>query len=191
MTNRPTNQATLNLQKRLRHILWLGGSPCAGKTTITKLLVQQYNLLSYHVDEAFAEHRKQVTIKEQPLLYKWTHTPWNELWMRPLEILLPEAIACYSEHFELIAQDLLILSNTESVPKPILVEGTSLLPNLVGPLLSSPKQGLWIVPTEIFQRQTYRRRGGWVETILKECIDPDKAFQNWMDRDVALWAVGT
>src|SRR5690606_27738842 len=51
---------------------------------------------------------------------------------------------------------------------------------------SDPRQAVWLVPTEAFQRQTYRSRGDWVEQGLSQCSDPDQAFENWMARDADL-----
>ena len=166
---------------RLAHVLWIGGSPCSGKTSIADLLADRYRLVVYHVDEIFDEHRRQVTPEQHPCLYKWTHTPWNDLWMQSRERLLKEAIGCYGEQFEMIARDLAERPGQER----ILVEGSSLLPDRVAGILSERERGIWIVPTEGFQRVRYRSRGPWVDGILGECADPEDVFRNWMDRDVA------
>jgi 2-phosphoglycerate kinase len=152
-------------------------------------LADQYKLRTYHCDEAFAEHRQQVTAGQQPLLHKWTHTAWDELWMQPHETLVAEAIACYQEHFQLVMKDLLALPHSE----PILAEGTCLLPSSVDKVLSSKDRAIWIIPTEAFQKAHYRDRGAWVERILSECAQPEQAFRNWMDRDVAFatWVTKT
>ena len=170
-----------DLRDQLAHVLWIGGSPCSGKTSIANLLADQYGLAIYHVDEMFDRHRQRVTPQDQPNLHKWTHTPWNALWMQPGETLLREALGCYGEQLEMIVADLLERTSKET----ILVEGSSLLPNRVAELLRKREQGIWIVPTEGFQRARYRERGGWVQGILGECQDPEGAYRNWMDRDVA------
>jgi 2-phosphoglycerate kinase len=166
---------------QFEHILWMGGSPCAGKTSIADLLADQYRLVVYHADEMFDEHQRRVTRTQQPYLYKWTHTPWNDLWMQSKEKLLEEAVECYSEQFEMIVRDL----NKRSSKERILVEGNSLLPDRVAELLSKKEGGIWVVPTESFQRERYRARGQWVEEILAECDDPEGAYRNWMERDAA------
>jgi 2-phosphoglycerate kinase len=168
-------------RNQLDHILWMGGSPCSGKTSIADLLVEQYSLVVYHVDEMFDVHRRRLTPEKQPNLYKWTHTPWNDLLMQSTERLLEEAIGCYDEQFEMIARDLGARSSRER----ILVEGSSLLPDRVAEMLRAREQAIWIVPTERFQRLRYRERGAWVGGILRECEDPEHAYRNWMDRDVA------
>ncbi len=169
------------LRERLAHVRWLGGSPCSGKSSITEILAGRYSLCVYRVDVAFDRHRQRFTPERHPTLTKWTQTSWDELWMQPADVLLSEAIADYTEHFEFILEDLLELPG----PDPLLAEGTALLPRLVAPLLSQPRQALWMVPTERFQRAMYPERGEWVQRILATCEDPDAALKNWMDRDVA------
>lgn len=187
MADRSIPQA--ELRQSLSHILWMGGSPCSGKSSIAQVLAGNYNLHTYHCDKAFAEHRQQVTASQQPTLHKWTYTAWDELWMQPHEILVAEAIACYQEHFKLVVKDLLALPHSE----PILVEGSCLLPGSVSEVLSSKDRAIWVIPTEAFQKAHYRDRGAWVETLLSECTRPDQAFQNWMDRDAtfARWVAQT
>ncbi|MBN1583686.1 MAG: hypothetical protein JXA89_23470 [Anaerolineae bacterium] len=161
--------------------LWMGGSPCSGKSSMADLFARQYGLAVYRVDEAMREHRQRVRRETHPNLFKWTHTSWDELWMQPGPRLLQEAIGCYREQFDMVMDDLLARSSEEK----LLVEGTSLLPDRVAKVMRSRDRGIWIVPTETFQRVRYRARGEWVKDILQECRDPERAYQNWMDRDVA------
>ena len=165
----------------LKHIRWLGGSPCSGKSSIADRLSDRLGIHVYHVDEAFNDYVRRISAQQHPVTYKWVNTPWENLWMQPHDVLLQEAIAAYSEQFELILEDLCAQPDTE----PLLAEGTALLPGLVKPLLSRPQQALWMVPTEAFQRELYPKRGAWVQEILATCDDPQAALENWMDRDVA------
>jgi 2-phosphoglycerate kinase len=161
--------------------LWMGGSPCSGKSSIADQFARRYGLDVYHVDEAMREHFPHVTQQAHPFLFKWTHTPWDGLWMQPQDVLLQEAIGCYREQFDLVMADLAARSSKER----LMVEGTSLLPDCVAKVMEPRDRGIWIVPTEAFQRIRYRARGEWVKDILQECRDPERAYQNWMDRDVA------
>jgi 2-phosphoglycerate kinase len=163
------------------HVRWLGGSPCSGKSTIADRLSESLGLRVYHADDAFGDFLRRISLEHHPVTHKWTHTPWQDLWMQSHEVLLTEAIAAYTEQFELILEDLRALSETG----PVLVEGTSLLPGLVVPLLTPRQRALWMVPTETFQRETYPKRGVWVQEFLATCDDPAAALKNWMDRDVA------
>lgn len=169
----------------LSDIYWIGGSPCAGKSSIADILSKMYGLAVYHVDQVFYDkHLSQITPQEKPVLYKWHNTPWNELWMQPHEVLLDEARASYNEHFDLIIRDLEDIEH----PKPVIVEGTALLPDLVSALIQDNSTAIWLVPDEAFQRQHYPLRGDWVQGILSHCESPERALENWMNRDAAFGA---
>jgi 2-phosphoglycerate kinase len=171
----------------LNNVYWMGGSPCAGKSSMTHLLRNRFGLAVYHVDDALGGHLKRLDPTRHPTLIKWTSTAWDTLWMQPAEVLLREAIDCYTEHFALVLEDTRALSADPSV----LVEGTALLPRQVTPLLAQPNQAIWVVPEAEFQRRFYAGRS-WMHTILAECSAPDTAFQNWMERDIrfARWILG-
>jgi 2-phosphoglycerate kinase len=173
------------LQHDLAHVLWIGGSPCAGKSSITRLLGDGLGLDVYHCDEAFADHRQTLDAAKHPMLFKWTTSTWDELWAQPVETLLSEAITCYREHFQLVVADLASLPASQ----PLLVEGNCLLPDLVRPWLTSRDQAIWVVTSADFVRTHYPKRGPWVQEIVNQCTDPPQALQNWMDREVrfAAW----
>ncbi len=162
-------------------VYWLGGSPCSGKSSMAALLAERYDVQVYSVDATLHRHVPHLTPTRQPMLYKWHNTPWNDLWMQSPDVLLAEVIGAYSEHCSLVVEDVAALSTGQAV----LVEGTCLLPACVIPHLAGPRHGLWVVPTEEFQRLRYPQRGAWVQGILQQCDDPEAALCNWMDRDVA------
>lgn len=161
------------------HILWIGGSPCSGKTTLASLLAKQYELTVYHCDEHWEEHLERVEPDAHPTLHAIKQMTWDDIWMRPIEEQVMDVLAAYREEYEMILDDLLALPHDV----PLIAEGTALLPDLVLDTISDPRQAVWVVPTEAFQRQTYRNRGEWVGQVLSQCSDPDQAFENWMARD--------
>lgn len=151
-----------NKQKQqLVQMLWMGGSPCSGKTSTATNLAEAYGLRVIHMDEAFEAHRQHITQNEHPMLHKWTTNSWNDLWMQPIKVLLEEAIKCYREQFALIAETL----RSKEVEGQVLIEGTSLLPAIVAPLLPTTLQGIWMVPTKQFQWEQYRKRGHGSKTF--------------------------
>jgi hypothetical protein len=178
----PENSRTLG------HVYWMGGSPCAGKSSIAELLAHEFGLQIFNVDKAFNQkHRHHLDPRAQPTLHKWVTSPWADLWMQPADVLLTEAKASYAEHFELIVADVSAMRSETQV----LIEGTALLPDRVSSLQVAYNRAIWLVPTEGFQRTHYPSRGDWVNQILAQCRDPDLALQNWMDRDVAFakWVI--
>lgn len=157
---------------------WIGGSPCAGKSSISNQLACQFGLAIYHVDDHFARHCQQLDPVHHPALTHWNTSTWDERWMRPVDQLLGEVIACYDEHFSLLLEDLARIEEG----KPLLIEGSALLPRRVADLQVAAERAIWIVPTADFQRQHYSQRE-WVNGILAQCDDPQRAFDNRMNRD--------
>jgi hypothetical protein len=164
--------------QRLSHVYWLGGSPCSGKSSISEILAAQFDLAVYHVDEAFERHTEQFDPNKHPAMCNWLSMDWEARWMRPIEALLAEAIDAYSEHFSLVLADLLATGD-----RPVLVEGTALLPDLVRPWLTAVQRAAWVVPAPAFQREHYSRRS-FIRAILAECSEPETAFDHWMGRDI-------
>jgi 2-phosphoglycerate kinase len=165
-------------KEKLENVFWLGGSPCAGKSSISELIARRFDLDVYHVDEAFEVQAQRFDPIRHPTLTKWLASSWNRRWMQPVDTLVQDAIACYQEHFTLILEDIC------SLPKrPLLVEGTALLPKEVAGVLSRPSRALWVIPTADFQRMHYPGRD-WALNIAAQCNKPEEAFHNWMERDV-------
>lgn len=165
-------------KENLEHVFWLGGSPCAGKTSISELIARRFGLDVYHVDKSFEVHAQRFDPIRHPTLTKWLASSWNQRWMQPLDTLVQDVIACYQEHFTLILEDVC------SLPKrPVLVEGTALLPKEVAEVLSRQSCAIWVSPTPDFQRMHYPRRD-WALNIVAQCDNADEAFHNWMERDI-------
>ncbi|GJM41486.1 MAG: hypothetical protein DHS20C20_17680 [Ardenticatenaceae bacterium] len=162
------------------HIYWLGGSPCAGKSSIAQKLCEQFGLHLYHCDSQFEQHLKQVTPKTAPTIHHLHQLSCDELWLRPVAEQLRTEITYHEEQFQMILADLQKLP-TET---KILVEGAVLMPTAVSPYLHQNHQAIWIIPTASFQRHHYAQRP-WVQGVLKDCGQPDLAFENWMQRDIA------
>jgi len=106
---------------------------------------------------------------------------WDEIWGRPVEVLLQDEIAVYREEWNMIVNDLLALPDD----LPIIAEGAALLPERVQAVLFARRRAIWIVPTETFQREAYALRGEWVGEILAQCTQSEHAFEHWMARDAA------
>lgn len=162
----------------LKNVYWVGGSPCAGKSTICERLSEKYGLTYYCVDSHYEEHLARADAVRHPNVVRLRNITWNDVFLRPVPDLLRDEIAFYHEVIELIVEDLRLISDDH----PVIAEGAALLPELVAPYLDDRHHGLWVVPTEAFQREHYSRRP-WIHGILAETRDPAQAFENWMRRD--------
>ncbi|MDQ3803604.1 MAG: hypothetical protein M3416_07225 [Acidobacteriota bacterium] len=165
----------------LGHVFWLGGPPCAGKTSLSEVLASRFELDVYHADEAFAAHARRLDPALHPTLTRWCASSWNECWARPVESLVRDAIACCQEHFTLVLEDVL----ATPADKPLLVEGAALLPRQVAGVLSGRSRAIWVVPAPDFQRGHYSKRE-WVGAIVGQCDDPEAALRSWVARDAGL-----
>ena len=159
-------------------MFWLGGSPCAGKSSISEIISSRFGLEVYHVDDAFGVHAQRSDPVRHPALTKWLASSWDQRWTQPIDSLVRDAIACYQEHFTFILEDLFSIASR----KPLLVEGTALLPRQITRVLSRRSRAIWLVPTPDFQRAHYSERD-WARAIVAQCSNPDVAFHNWMERD--------
>ncbi len=178
----PRPNPDAHLASSLSHVYWIGGSPCAGKSTIADMLGERFGSQVYHVDDDWEDRQARATEADQPVMTRIGRMGWNELWTLPLDRLVDAALSYYAEEFSMIVDDLLALPPTT----PIIAEGAALLPESVASVRPDDGRTIWMVPSEAFQRVHYsREKRPWIDDILAECDDPDRAFDNWMDRDVA------
>lgn len=162
------------------HIYWIGGSPCAGKSTVAQALADRYNLHYYSCDAWFTEHQRRADAAHQPTLQRLATLSCDEIWLPPVAEQVARVQAIYKEEFAMILADLRALPTNRA----ILAEGAALLPRLALPYLAQRQQAIWITPTPGFQRTHYAQRP-WIHDVLRACTDAGQAFQNWMARDEA------
>jgi hypothetical protein len=172
------------MNNRLNDVLWIGGSPCSGKSTIAQRLSSAYGLSIYSCDDAFERHRLLVTPECQPIFARLASASCDELWLRPVPQQIEEELAFYREEFPFILSDLEHLVRLAEGDSRLawVAEGAALLPSLLAGLGVPPAQAIWIVPAEAFQRTHYARRD-WRHDVLRDCSDPEQGWENWMARD--------
>jgi hypothetical protein len=167
------------LAARLRHVRWIGGGSGAGKSSVARRLAAAYGLRLYSCDEAISEHVGRSNPTDEPLLHAFLAMNMDERWVNHSPMLMFETFPWFhGEGFDLILEDLLALPQQP----PILAEGFRLLPRQVAPLLSTPDQAVWLVPTPAFRRIAFESRGFTWE-IPGKTSDPERALSNLLDRD--------
>jgi len=167
-----------HLQKVFSQAYILGGSPCSGKSTIAEMLAAKYGFVYYKADDHDPEHMQRSLPDQQPILFKISKMSWEEVWSRPPSELLDDELAYYRERFPFILEDLGELE----LGKPLILEGAAFLPDLINQYPVNQENVVLMVPTMDFQLHYYQQRP-WIQGILKECGDPQQAFDNWMRRD--------
>src|SRR5262245_29665774 len=65
----------------------------------------------------------------------------------------------------------------------VIVEGFRPLPRLVQPLLALRAHAVWLLPTSTFRHAVIESRGGSAWGFLAKTTDPEKAFENLLERD--------
>ena len=139
----------------LAHVLWIGGAPDAGKTTISRLLAERHHWQWYSCDLHTHNHIARSDPTQLPATYAKFGKSIDERWVHPTpDELLRSIVAINDERFPLILADLRAMPTRPM----ILVEGPSLHPKLVAPLLTSRHQAIWFVPTEEFSLASVARR---------------------------------
>ena len=163
----------------LAHVRWLGGSACAGKTTVARRLAERHGLTLYSTDDAFAAHRERADPRLHPAFCRLMDRPPEQLWAAPPDEQAAELLAFYEDELAMVVDDVLALPRA----RPVLVEGVGLLPASLAPLLAVPGYALWLIATPELRRSRYPERGAYVEELLARCADPAQAFARWMERD--------
>jgi hypothetical protein len=145
---------------------WIGGSPCAGKSSIAELLARRHGLTHFECDAGSAARESALPQYRMDVCERLAQPP---RWQADREF------AFYRDQFELLLP--------EFPPGRTLIEGADLLPEALYELGVTPAEAVWLVPTPDVQRRWYAARD-WVRPYLSGCPDPAQAFENWMLRDI-------
>lgn len=161
------------------NIYYIGGSPCSGKSTMAEILAKKYDLYYFKVDDFIDKYMQLGAVKGYEICKKMSEMSWDEIWMRDPVLQCTEEVQWYEEIFEFVCEDLSKIScKTE-----IITEGAAYMPQLMKGISVSYDKYLSLTPEREFQLFHYSKRE-FVPYILRECTDKEKAFSNWMERDI-------
>ncbi len=168
----------MNDRVRLSHVLWIGGSPHAGKTTLSRLLAGKYDLKIYNLDwHHVREHRS----RPGGTPAGWDDLSMDERWLLPTPGAMAERdIASWTAMFPLVVEDLLALSTNRLV----VAEGPGAFPWCVERVIQSPTQAIFLLPTPDLSDAILRRRGGSAAMTS----DPERARRNILARNAIIAA---
>lgn len=163
----------------LARVYWVGGAPDSGKTTVAAELARRYGTVRYEYDRADLRHHRRLAA-DLPAYRAFLDATAEERWLGPApRDLADRALASFTDRFPLVLDDLAV---AEWVPgRPVIAEGFGLTPALVAPLLASPQQAVWLVPTAEFRAASWDRRAK--PASARETSDPARAAANLLARD--------
>ena len=163
----------------MMNIYYIGGSPCSGKSTVAEILSEQYDLYYFKVDDFLDSYTKQGALKGYPVCRKQVELTPDQIWMRDPVLQCREELIYYEEVFEFIVRDLEQIKNVNGV----ITEGAAYVPGLIRDAQIPENRYLSITPTKEFQLFHFRKRT-FVPYILRGCSNMERAFDNWMERDI-------
>lgn len=160
-------------------IYWIGGSPCSGKSSITEKLAKRYGFHYYKFDDNLERFLKIAADNGKNVCKRLKNYSIDETFLRDIEEQVNDEFLFYEEVFDILLDDLSKINNDNG----IIVEGAGLLPNNIMKHGIDQSKYIVIVPTRDFQLQKYAERE-WVSHYLADSTEPNKAYDNWMARDI-------
>lgn len=184
----PDQSDTAALSQRLRHVLWIAGSPCSGKSTIAHTIARIYVFLGYYADALASNHFARRIAAGDVEAQAFLRKSMDERWLKPsVDKLVAETVASWTSDFALTLEDLLAMPRE----RLIVAEG-NFFPACVAPYLSSPHQAIWLVPTDDFcERARRNRQAAQAERqkrhgIYDQGSDPERWLRQVIARDQRL-----
>ena len=168
------------LRQALSHILWIGGATDTGKTTVSQIIAERYELQLYNYDRHDLPQIERLA-QTLPRYRAFLSASLDERWVHPEpEDLVQFMLRAFRDRFPLVIEDLLALPR-----KPMIVaEGFGFTPELLSPVLSSKRQAIWLVPTEGFKWASMKRRNK--PSFRDKTSNPERAARNVFRRDMLL-----
>lgn len=168
------------LDGTIRAALWIGGGQWAGKTTVAGLLTDRHGLVHCHYDQldirVFEDRRAAARARRGETV---APPDWEAYWISssPRETA-ERTLAGFAESFPWVLD---VLRGLVS-PRPVLVDGWGLRPELVAAVTDDVRRMVVIVPTDewrLHQAAALPR----ARAVSARVSDPALAQRNRLERD--------
>ena len=138
----------------LEHVLWIGGPPASGKTTVASTLARTYGLRLYSTDTRTWSHRDRALAAGEPAALRWEALSPGERW----DDRTPQDLVDLSLHH---VRGPMVLDDVRSLPMAplVVVEGSVVPPWVVSSGVAAPARALWLLPTADLQDRLLASRG--------------------------------
>jgi hypothetical protein len=139
--------STVDALQSLSHVLWIGGPPGSGKTTVATRIARRHGLRWYGADTRTWAHRDRALDERNRAAERWEALTPSERW----ETATPDDMFAMSLHVERAAMIVDDLRRLPAAPM-IVAEGTPVAPGLISAGIADGSRAVWLLPTAEFAR---------------------------------------
>lgn len=145
LTGKTLSPGTPKAIQPMRYVLWIGGPPASGKTTIARRLARKYGLRLYSADTRTWDHRDRAIAGGHAAAIRWESLTPAQRW----EQSTPEEMLAMSLHTE---RGPMVIADLRTLPDaPLIVAEGSVLPASASAGIAGPSRAVWLLPTAAFQ----------------------------------------
>jgi hypothetical protein len=153
----------------LAHVRWIAGGTGAGKSSVTRLLAERYDLTVYDGDRAERGWTRRYAPEQHPYFHAMLQLSVEQRVSRTAKETFRAMPSLHGETIGFVVEDLLAMP----ADRVVLVDWFGILPRHLAPLLSFPGQAVFLLPSADFRRHMLTAR----------YADPGRARANWGDSD--------
>ena len=151
-------------------MLWIGGAPASGKTTIATRLARRHGLRWYGADTRTWVHRDRALAAGVEAAQRWESLAPEERGLAPPDELI--AMSLHRERGQMVIDDVRELRDSPLV----IAEGTTVPASIVSSGITDAARSVWLIPTDEFQHERLADHQGGARrlyTLLTEMIEQE------------------